>query len=340
MLVADFDYDLPPGRIAQEPAAARDESRLLVLDRATGGFHDQRFGDIRRWLRAGDVMVFNDTRVIPARIFGTLPTGGRIELLLLRRRGDGAWEALSRPARKARPGAVLRFNGCSARVRERLEEGVRVVEFDTEDVPGLLEREGELALPPYIRRKCREPERYQTVYACRDGAVAAPTAGLHFTPGLLAGLKQAGVEQATVTLHAGLGTFRPVKADSVEEHRMHPEEFELGPAAAETINRALAEGRRVVCVGTTSVRVVESQARRTTSGWRVEPGRGDTALYIYPGYEWRVTGAMLTNFHLPRSTLLMLVSAFAGRERVLAAYRHAIEQGYRFYSFGDAMLMV
>ncbi|HDQ98771.1 MAG TPA: tRNA preQ1(34) S-adenosylmethionine ribosyltransferase-isomerase QueA [candidate division WOR-3 bacterium] len=340
MLVADFDYDLPPELIAQEPAPARDESRLLVLDRATGDLHDHRFPDIRHWLRAGDVLVMNDTRVIPARIFGTLPTGGRLELLLLRRRGDGCWEALSRPARKAREGTLIRFDGASARVRERLGDGIRIVEFDTDDVPGLLERVGELALPPYIRRRCEEPDRYQTVYARLAGAVAAPTAGLHFTPALIAELAAAGVETAIVTLHAGLGTFRPVKAETVAEHRMHPEEFELGSAAADTINRALAEGRRVVCVGTTSVRVVESQARETNTGRRVEPGAGDTALYIYPGYEWRVTGALLTNFHLPRSTLLMLVSALAGRQCILAAYRHAVEQRYRFYSFGDAMLIV
>ncbi|MFO7676601.1 MAG: tRNA preQ1(34) S-adenosylmethionine ribosyltransferase-isomerase QueA [bacterium] len=339
MLVADFDYDLPPGLIAQEPAAERDGSRLLVMERATGRLRDCRFPDIRDHLIPGDVMVMNDTRVIPARVFGELPTGGRVELLLLRHRADGCWEALSRPARKARPGTVIRLDGCSAEVRERLADGVRVVAFDTEDVPGLLAREGELALPPYIRRRCREPGRYQTVYASRDGAVAAPTAGLHFTSGFLAGLEATGVERATVTLHAGLGTFRPVKTALVEEHRMHPEEFELGEAAAATINRALEDGRRLVCIGTTSVRVVESRAHRSGTGWRVEPGRGDTSLYIHPGYEWRITGALLTNFHLPKSTLLMLVAAFAGREAVLAAYRHAIEQRYRFYSFGDAMFI-
>jgi S-adenosylmethionine:tRNA ribosyltransferase-isomerase len=339
MLVADFDYELPPDLIAQEPAAERDESRLLVLERRTGDLHDRRFRDIREWLHPGDVLVTNDTRVIPARVFGELPTGGRIELLLLRRRDDGSWEALSRPSRKARDGTVIRFNGCSARVRGRLAEGIRVVEFDTEDVSGLLERQGELALPPYIRRPARDPGRYQTVYACRDGAIAAPTAGLHFTPALLAELERSGVERAMVTLHAGLGTFRPVKAEFVEQHRMHPEEFELDAEAAVTINRALAEGRRVVCVGTTSVRVVESQARQAGGCWRVEPGRGETALYIYPGYDWRVTGAVLTNFHLPKSTLLMLVSAFADRDSVLAAYRHAVAERYRFYSFGDAMLI-
>lgn len=340
MLVADFDYDLPRELIAQRPAPERDQSRLLVLERETGRLHDLAFPDVLEWFHPGDVAVINDTRVIPARVFGRLPTGGRLELLLLRMLVPGRWEALSRPARKARPGTEIRFGSHLARVIERKPDGVRVVEFEPEDVEPLLEEQGELALPPYIREECEEPERYQTVYARRTGAVAAPTAGLHFTPELLGRLEQRGVELARVTLHAGLGTFRPVKADTVEEHAMHPEEFELTPDVAATINRALSEKRRVVCVGTTSVRVVESRAEQTAEGWRLGPGSGETNLYIYPGYEWRVCSAMLTNFHLPKSTLLMLVSAFAGRENIMRAYRHAIEQEYRFYSFGDAMLLV
>lgn len=340
MLVRDFEYELPPELIAQHPASERTGSRLLVLERVTGRLHDCRFPDIRDWLRPGDLLVLNNTRVIPARVFGRLATGGKLELLLLRSVGNGDWEALSRPARKARPGTEIDFGSHRATVLERRPEGMRVVRFEPPDLAGLLEQQGELALPPYIRERCAEPERYQTVYSRHEGAVAAPTAGLHFTPALLDELRRDDIETTEVTLHAGLGTFRPVKAETVEGHEMHPEQFELGAAAAETINRALASGRRVVCVGTTAVRVVESCAVREADGWRVRPGSGDTALYIFPGYEWRVTGALLTNFHLPRSTLLMLVSALATREQILAAYRHAVEQRYRFYSFGDAMLIV
>ncbi len=340
MLVSDFDYELPRELIAQHPASSRDRSRLLVLERETGRVSDDKFTDIGKWLRADDLLVLNNTRVIPARIFGQLPTGGRLELLLLRCIRPGVWEALSRPARKARPGTAVQFGEYSAKVLERKPDGLRVVEFTPPDVGKLLDDQGELALPPYIREKCEEPERYQTVYAERDGAVAAPTAGLHFTPELLAGLKQNGVEPVELTLHAGLGTFRPVKTETVEEHTMHPEEFELTGAAADRINAALEQGRRIVCVGTTTVRVVESQAEKTADGWRVRPGKGQTDWYIFPGYEWRVVGALLTNFHLPRSTLLMLVSALATRERILAAYEHAVRERYRFYSFGDAMLIV
>jgi S-adenosylmethionine:tRNA ribosyltransferase-isomerase len=354
MLVADFDYSLPKELIAQHPLARRDASRMLVLERSNGKMHDAMFGDIGQWLRAGDLLVLNNTKVIPARVYGKLPTGGTVELLLLRQVEPGVWEALSRPSRKARPGAALQFGSHRATVVERKPEGVRVVRFDPPDVSALQQSHGEVALPPYIREKCGDYSRYQTVFAQVDGAVAAPTAGLHFTPELLRALGEAGVETAFVTLHAGLGTFRPVKAENVEEHAMHPEEFELTEATASQVNRALAEGRRVVCVGTTTVRVLEGQARELTndecrmsnvgekagSRWWVRAGKGQTNLYIYPGYEWKVAGVLLTNFHLPKSTLLMLVSAFAGREAVLAAYQHAIEQKYRFYSFGDAMLIV
>ena len=356
MLVADFDYDLPKELIAQQPLARRDASRMLVLECATGHVQDAMFSDIGQWLRAGDLLVLNNTRVIPARVFGRLPTGGALELLLLRQIEPGTWEALARPSRKARPGITVEFGSSRATIVERRPEGMRVVRFEPPDISGLQQSHGEVALPPYIKEKCGDYARYQTVFAQVDGAIAAPTAGLHFTPELLGSLRQAGIETAFVTLHASLGTFRPVKAESVEEHTMHPEEFELSAAAAEQVNRALAEERRIVCVGTTTVRVLEGQARELpndecrvsngekqnqgTSRWRVKAAKGQTNLYIYPGYQWKVVGGLLTNFHLPKSTLLMLVSAFAGREAVLAAYRHAIEQRYRFYSFGDTMLIV
>jgi S-adenosylmethionine:tRNA ribosyltransferase-isomerase len=357
MLVADFDYNLPKELIAQRPLARRDASRMLVLERKTGKVHDAMFSDIGQWLRKGDLLVLNNTKVIPARVFGKLPTGGTLELLLLRQLEPGVWEALARPSRKARPGTTAQFGSYGATIVERKPEGVRVVRFDPPDVSGLQRTLGEVALPPYIKEKCGDYGRYQTVFAQVDGAIAAPTAGLHFTPELLGTLGQAGIETAIVTLHAGLGTFRPVKAEKVEEHVMHAEEFELSETAAEQVNRTLTEGRRIVCVGTTTVRVLEGQAseespksevrspnagerRMANGGWRVRAGKGQTSLYIYPGYEWKVVGALLTNFHLPKSTLLMLVSAFAGRDSVLAAYRHAIEQRYRFYSFGDAMLIV
>jgi S-adenosylmethionine:tRNA ribosyltransferase-isomerase len=388
MLVADFDYNLPKELIAQQPLARRDASRMLVLERETGKVHDVMFSDIGQWLSKGDLLVLNNTKVIPARVFGRLPTGGTLELLLLRQLESGVWEALARPSRKARPGTVVQFGGpdevrsqnadtgmqnadspqhsaedrvpgsYTATIVEWKPEGTRVVRFEPPDISDLQRTLGEVALPPYIKEKCGDYGRYQTVFAQVDGAIAAPTAGLHFTPELLGALRQAGIETAIVTLHVGLGTFRPVKADEVEEHVMHPEEFELSEFAAEQVNRALAEGRRVVCVGTTTVRVMEGQAfdespmskvqspnaegeRREANGeWRVRAGKGQTSLYIYPGYEWKVVGALLTNFHVPKSTLLMLVSAFAGRDSVLAAYRHAIEQRYRFYSFGDAMLIV
>jgi S-adenosylmethionine:tRNA ribosyltransferase-isomerase len=355
MLVADFDYNLPRELSAQQPLPRRDASGMLVLERSTGKVHDAMFSDIAQWLRAGDLLVLNNTKVIPARVFGRLPTGGRVELLLLRQVELGTWEALSRPSRKARPGVVLEFGSHRATVVERKPDGIRLVRFDPPDVSTLQESHGEVALPPYIKEKCWDYGRYQTVFAQVDGAIAAPTAGLHFTPELLGALGRAGVETAFVTLHAGLGTFRPVKVENVEEHSMHPEEFELSKDAAAQVNRALAEGRRVVCVGTTTVRVLEGQAfeespkfegrmsnggEKTVGGWRVRAGKGQTNLYVYRGYEWKVVGALLTNFHLPKSTLLMLVSAFAGREAILAAYQHAIAQRYRFYSFGDAMLIV
>ncbi|MFO7651563.1 MAG: tRNA preQ1(34) S-adenosylmethionine ribosyltransferase-isomerase QueA [bacterium] len=418
MLVADFDYELPQELIAQQPLGERDASRMLVLDRRDGSLTDARFADIGRWLKPGDLLVLNDTKVRHARVFGKLPTGGKVELLLLGRLGDGRWEALARPARKARVGTTIDFGTHRAEVLERRDDGMRIVRFEPDSVEQLLEASGELALPPYIREKCADPSRYQTVFAEKTGAVAAPTAGLHFTPEVLDRLRASGIETAIVTLHAGLGTFRPVAVEQVENHRMHAERFELSEAAAAQVNRALADGRRVVCVGTTTVRVLEGQAvvedecrmqnaecrmqsancrgqsdgvgevksqrpkaksqsdceggrpersegpvaddcrvqsancklqsggqseaasRELSAVSRVRAGAGELNLYIYPGYEWQVCGALLTNFHLPRSTLLMLVSALAGREAIMRAYKHAIEQRYRFYSFGDAMLIV
>ncbi|MEO0082608.1 MAG: tRNA preQ1(34) S-adenosylmethionine ribosyltransferase-isomerase QueA [candidate division WOR-3 bacterium] len=344
MLVSEFDYHLPQELIAQEPAPERDRSRLLVLERSSGKLYDAWFSDIGQWLTAGDLLVLNDTRVIPARLFGRLRTGGRAELLLLRNVRPGEWAALARPARKLKPGATVCLDGFVATVIECRPDGVRIVRFEPGNVRELLATQGELALPPYIRKKCTMPERYQTVYARKDGAVAAPTAGLHFTTELLVRLRAQGVETAFVTLHAGLGTFRPVKVATVEEHTMYPEEFELSEDAAAAVNSALEQGRRVVCVGTTTVRVLEEVAEVIHgvkgSRVRVKPGLGETNLFIYPGYLWKVTGALVTNFHLPKSTLLMLVSAFAGHRNVLAAYEHAVRKRYRFYSFGDAMFIV
>ncbi|MCX7732243.1 MAG: tRNA preQ1(34) S-adenosylmethionine ribosyltransferase-isomerase QueA [candidate division WOR-3 bacterium] len=341
MLVAEFDYQLPKELIAQHPVEPRDHSRLLVVERKTGRFYDCRFFEIELWLNSGDVLVLNNTRVIPARIYGRLVTGDKIELLLLRPREDGIWETLSRPARKAKPGTVVQFDdGFTGVVLERHPAGIRVLKFEPPDISRLLSVCGELALPPYIRTRGHNPERYQTVYARIPGAVAAPTAGLHFTSELIERLKQKGIKPFYLTLHAGLGTFRPVKVEKVEEHRMHPEEFELHPEVAEAITTAKREGRRVVCVGTTTVRVLESRAERKGNQILVHPGAGLTDLFIYPGFDWKVTDVLITNFHLPKSTLLMLVCAFAGRELIMKTYQHAIEQRYRFYSFGDAMMII
>jgi len=340
MLVSEFDYQLSKELIAQEPIEPRDASRLLVLERSTGTIYDKRFYEIGNWLSPHDLLVLNDTKVVPARIHGKLKTAGRIELLLLRRVKSGLWEALTRPARKAKPGTEVLFDGYKAIIEERKTEGLILVRFEPEDITELLNFCGELALPPYIKKKCENPERYQTVFAQASGAIAAPTAGLHFTPDLLNKLGQKGVEIVKITLHAGLGTFRPIKADKIEEHRMHPEEFEISEGAALAVNRAIKEKRRIVCCGTTTVRVLESQAELGEYGFEVSAGRGVTNLYIYPGYDWKVTGALITNFHLPKSTLLLLVSSFAGRDLIMKAYQYAIEQRYRFYSFGDAMLIV
>ncbi len=340
MLINEFDYHLPSELIAQEPIEPRDASKLLVVNRKDGSLYDACFYEIENWFYPGDLLVLNNTKVIPARIFGKLTNESRIELLLLRHIGAGEWEVLIRPAKKAKPNTGVYFKGYKALILETRPDGIRIVRFSPEDVKQLLIESGELAIPPYIRKKPNNPERYQTVYAERDGAVAAPTAGLHFTPELINRLSQKGVQFAYITLHASLGTFRPIKVDRVECHKMHAEEFELPEDVADKINQAIREKRRVIVVGTTTVRVLESQAEKTISGVTVKPQSGETDLYIYPGYEWKVVNGLITNFHLPKSTLLLLVCAFGGKELIMKAYQHAIVNRYRFYSFGDAMLII
>ena len=346
MRTSDFDYDLPSHLIAQTPVEPRDSSRLLTLDRATSRIEHRRFTDILECLRAGDLMVFNRSRVIPARLRGRrASTGGRVELLLLRRQGPGVWEALGRPGRRLQPGVRVLIDGQGSDVALEVDvlesnpQGTKLVRLSSEQG---IDQLGETPLPPYIHQQPEDPERYQTVYAADPGSVAAPTAGLHFTDSLLERVRQMGVEQAFVTLHVGLDTFRPVQGEDPTQHHIHTEYYEVSEEAAGSINRARREGRRIVAVGTTSVRVLEQAALRME-----ESGQGELAavqdnaeLFILPGHRFRMVDAMVTNFHLPRSTLLMLVSAFAGREPVLRAYREAIREEYRFYSFGDAMLIV
>jgi S-adenosylmethionine:tRNA ribosyltransferase-isomerase len=353
----DFDYELPRERIAQRPAAERDASRLLVVDRAAGSWRDSRFAEIGDHLRPGDLLVVNETAVFPARLVARRPGGAEVEILLIRPSdrshpedvSGGEWEALAGPARKAQPGERLELlgragepaAGAAVKILERLPSGGRLVRLH---VPGdpreWIAAHGHVPLPPYIDRadEALDRERYQTVYARRPGAVAAPTAGLHFTPALLDELSRRGVSRAAITLHVGPGTFRPVTAERAEDHVMEEEWYRIGADAARAIGETRAAGGRVVAVGTTVVRALESAAR----GWRAGPAEGEgwTDLFLLPGAEFRVVGALLTNFHLPRSTLLLLVSAFAGRELVLEAYRHAVRAGYRFYSYGDAMLIV
>ncbi|MFY9822123.1 MAG: tRNA preQ1(34) S-adenosylmethionine ribosyltransferase-isomerase QueA [Thermoanaerobaculia bacterium] len=341
MLTRDFDFELPAASIAQE-AALRGESRLLVLD-GEGADRHARIGDLPRLLRPGDLLVLNDTRVIPARLFGRRPgTTGKIELLLVERLGEREWDALVKPGRRAKPGTVIELDeNLRAEVILKREDGRHLLRF-SEPVEPHLERLGHVPLPPYIHRPDTpaDRERYQTVYARTPGAVAAPTAGLHFTERLLEEIAAAGIEIARVTLHVGIGTFKPVTAERIEEHRMERERYEIGEEAAAAIRRTREQGGRIVAVGTTVVRTLESAARNDRTGrGEVLPGAASTGLFITPGYDFQVVDVLLTNFHLPGSTLLMLVSAFAGRERVLAAYAEAIREGYRFYSYGDAMLV-
>ena len=349
MDLADFDYDLPPALIAQEPAARRDAARLLRLGREDGAIAHHRFADLRTLLPDDCVLVLNDTRVIPARLRGRKSTGGKVELLLVRRVADAAqtWRVLCKGAGNQRAGDRVTLAGdLRAEWVVAPADGEGVVRFfsapgSDEDVARLLERSGEAPLPPYIKRPpgpgAADRARYQTVYARAPGAVAAPTAGLHFTPELLAALERDGVTLCFVTLHVGPGTFQPVRTDRVEAHRMAAEAYDIGPAAAQTVNAAKTRGRKVIAVGTTTTRALEAAARHDG---RVRPGADETDLFLYPGSRFRIVDGLLTNFHLPRSTLLLLVAALAGREHVLHAYAEAVRRGYRFYSYGDAMLIL
>ena len=341
---SDFDYDLPPELIAQTPVEPRDHSRLMVVRRADGRISHAHFYDLPEYLRPGDLLVFNDSRVVPARLYGTgFPSGSRIELLLLERLGAGSWRSLVKPGRRMRQGAEFQVEGAGRTVTGRVAavnaDGSRDIALSDEEH---LYEMGIVPLPPYIHEPLADPERYQTVYSRVAGSVAAPTAGLHFTPGLLDRVREAGAELAFVTLHVGWDSFRPVDSDDIVSHEMHSEYWRLGPHAADAINRARAEGRRVISVGTTAVRLLEHAAslHQGSRGNVVEPGSGRADLFILPGYEFKVVDALVTNFHLPRSTLLMLTSAFAGRDLILSAYREAANLRYRFYSFGDAMLII
>jgi S-adenosylmethionine:tRNA ribosyltransferase-isomerase len=338
---ADFYYQLPPERIAQQPLEPRDSSRLLVLRRGGEAIEHDVFSALGKYLRPGDCLILNDTRVLPARLYGTkADTGARVEFLLLKQQADGVWEALAGPGKRAKPGALFSFGKglMSAEVLEALPNGNRLLRFCYEgNFFALLEQIGELPLPHYITKKPKDANRYQTVFARENGSAAAPTAGLHFTPALLERLRAQGVAIGYVTLHVGLGTFRPVKAAHIEDHTMHSEHFSLPEVTAALISKTKAEGGRVVSVGTTCCRTLESVAARHGC---VCPCEGWTDIFIYPGYQFQCIDALLTNFHLPESTLIMLVSAFYGRERTLAAYECAVREGYRFYSFGDAMLIL
>ncbi|TMW73976.1 tRNA preQ1(34) S-adenosylmethionine ribosyltransferase-isomerase QueA [Alteribacter natronophilus] len=342
MDVSQFDFSLPEELIAQTPLRDRTQSRLLVLDRKTGEMDHRNFTDMLSYLEAGDALVINNTRVIPARLLGVKEeTGAKIEVLLLKEKGEHTWEALVKPARRLKKGTRVSFGDgrlvgtCTG----ELEEGRRDLQFSFDGIfHEVLDELGQMPLPPYIQTQLEEKERYQTVYAKHRGSAAAPTAGLHFTDELLEKAEEKGVEIVNITLHVGLGTFRPVSVDDVESHKMHAEFYQMDEGAAETLNRVKAGGGRILAVGTTSARTLETIARdhdgklTASSGW--------TDIFIYPGFEFRALDGLLTNFHLPKSTLVMLVSAFAGRENVLSAYREAVEERYRFFSFGDAMLII
>lgn len=337
---SDFYFDLPEELIAQDPLADRSSSRLLVLDKETGEVEHHIFREIVQYLEPGDCLVLNNTKVIPARLLGAKEdTHAAVEVLLLKRRENDIWETLVKPGKKCKPGTRLVFGDglLHAEVLETVEEGNRLIRFSYEGIfEEILDRLGEMPLPPYITHKLADKNRYQTVYAKYEGSAAAPTAGLHFTQELLEEIGKKGVDIAYVTLHVGLGTFRPVKVDNILEHHMHSEFYQVTEEAAEKINRAKQSGHRVICVGTTSCRTVESAADENGV---VQPGCDNTEIFIYPGYRFKVLDALITNFHLPESTLVMLVSALAGREHVLAAYETAIRERYRFFSFGDAMLI-
>lgn len=347
MKTSDFYYELPKELIAQDPLEDRSASRLLYLNRKSGEYLDDTFKHVGSYLKPGDTLVINDTKVIPARLYGhKAVTGGKIEVLLLRRLTDHEWETLVNPGKKCQAGTVINFGEADAEgkyplvgtVEEILEEGNRKIRFEYQ---GIFEEEllklGEMPLPPYIHHKLKDRDRYNTVYARYDGSAAAPTAGLHFTKELLEEIKSHGVKIAHVTLHVGLGTFRPVKVDDVTKHHMHSEFYIVTPEAAELINRTKASGHRVICVGTTSCRTLESA---TDENGLLRAGSSWTSIFIYPGYKFKIMDGLITNFHLPESTLVMLVSAFAGKDNIMNAYRHAVEEKYRFFSFGDAMIIL
>lgn len=340
MKVTDYYFDLPQEQIAQDPLEDRSSSRLLVLDKETGEYSHHVFREITEFLKPGDCLVLNNTKVIPARLFGEKEgTQAKIEILLLKRRENDVWETLVKPGKKAKVGTKIILGGglLVGEVIDIVEEGNRLIQFTYEGIfEEILDQLGQMPLPPYITHQLKDKNRYQTVYAKYDGSAAAPTAGLHFTPELLQQVKDMGVDIAEVTLHVGLGTFRPVKVDNILEHHMHSEFYMVTQEAADKINNAKKNGHRVICVGTTSCRTIESAADengmlKESSGW--------TEIFIYPGYQFKVLDCLITNFHLPESTLLMLVSALAGREHVLAAYEEAVKEGYRFFSFGDAMFI-
>ena len=341
MNTADFDFHLPEELIAQTPLEKRDSSRLLIVDRETGQFSDQHFDNIINQLEPGDALVMNNTRVLPARLYGTKPeTGGHVELLLLKNTQEDFWEVLAKPAKRLRVGTRVSFGDgrLTATVTEELEHGGRIVRFDYQGIfLEVLESLGEMPLPPYIHEKLEDRERYQTVYAKENGSAAAPTAGLHFTEELLDKIAEKGVKLVYLTLHVGLGTFRPVSVDNLEEHEMHSEFYSLSEEAAETLRQVKASGHRIVAVGTTSIRTLETIGSKFEG--QIQADSGWTNIFIKPGYQWKIVDAFSTNFHLPKSTLVMLVSAFAGRQLTLQAYEHAITERYRFFSFGDAMFI-
>mgnify|MGYP000654880592 FL=1 len=341
MNTADFDFDLPEELIAQTPLEKRDASRLLVVDKETGAFSDQHFDQIIDQLQPGDALVMNNTRVLPARLYGIKPeTGGHVELLLLKNTQGDDWEVLAKPAKRLRVGSQISFGDgrLTATVVEELDHGGRIVRFGYEGIfLEVLESLGEMPLPPYIHEKLADRERYQTVYAKENGSAAAPTAGLHFTEELLEQIAAKGVKLVYLTLHVGLGTFRPVSVDSLDDHEMHSEFYSLSEEAAQTLRQVKANGGRVIAVGTTSIRTLETIGSKFQG--QIQADSGWTNIFIKPGYDWKIVDAFSTNFHLPKSTLVMLVSAFAGRSLTLEAYEHAIAERYRFFSFGDAMFI-
>lgn len=341
MNVSDFNYELPKELIAQDPLEKRSESRLMVLDKETGEVTHKHFYDISEYINEGDCLVINNTRVIPARLYGSKEgTDAAIEILLLKRIDADTWECLTRPGKKARVGARINFgNGLLVgEIVDIVEEGNRLIRFEYDGIfEEILDKLGEMPLPPYITHKLKDKNRYQTVYAKYDGSAAAPTAGLHFTPELMQELRNKGIKIAEVTLHVGLGTFRPVKVENVLEHHMHSEYYEINKEACDIINSTKENGGKVISVGTTSTRTIESAA---DEDGHLTPKKGNTDIFIYPGYDFKVIDSLITNFHLPESTLIMLVSALAGRENVLSAYEEAVKEKYRFFSFGDAMLIM